>query len=107
MTVVHVGANSLDKRSSPTNDTDDDNYYNIYTKIDALEKDMKKLETRLQKKKKILRQVLQSVIDVDSNPVLADNSLKKQTHQDSKKNGHLFLLSFYKIKLILLIFTCI
>ena len=107
MTVVYVGANSLDKWSSPTNDTDDDNYYNIYTKIDALEKDMKNLETRLQKKKKLLRQVLQSVIDVDSNPVLADNSLKKQTHQDSKKNGNLFLLSFYKIKLILLILTCI
>ena len=34
----------------------------------------------------IIRQVLQSVIDVDSNPGLIDNSLKKQTHQASKKN---------------------
>ena len=52
MTVVHVCANSLDKRASSATNTDDDNYYNIYTKIDALEKDMKNLKTRLQKKKK-------------------------------------------------------
>ena len=99
MTGVFVGANSLDKRTSPPNNTDEDNYYNIYTKIDALEKDMKNLETRLQKKKKLLRQVLQSVIDIDSNLGLADNSLKKQRQQTSKKNGNLLLKRFYKIKL--------
>ena len=52
LTGVNVGANSLDKRTSPINNTDEDNYYNIYSKINALEKDLKKLETRLQKKKK-------------------------------------------------------
>ena len=99
MTGVYVGANSLEKRTSSANNTDEDNYYNIYTKIDALEKDLKKLETRLQKKKKLLRQVLQSVIDIDSNLGLADNSLKKQRQQTSKKNGNLILKRFYKIKL--------
>ena len=99
LTGVNVGANSLDKRASSANNTDEDNYYNIYTKIDALEKDLKKLETRLQKKKKLLRQVLQSVIDIDSNLGLADNSLKKQRQQTSKKNGNLLLKRFYKIKL--------
>ena len=107
MTGVYVGANSLDKRASSANNTDEDNYYNIYSKIDALEKDLKKLETRLQKKKKLLRQVLQSVIDIDSNLGLADNSLKKQRQQTSKKNGNLLLKRFYKIKLTYLIFTFI
>ena len=55
MTGVNVDANSLDKRASPTNNTDEDNYYNIYTKTDALEKDMKNPETRLHKKTKLLR----------------------------------------------------
>ena len=41
------------------------------------------------KRKIIIRQVLQSVIDVDSNPGLTDDSLKKQTHQAPKKNRNL------------------
>ena len=99
MTGVYVGANSLDKRASSANNTDEDNYmyYNIYTKIGALEKDLKKLETRLQKKKKLLRQVLQSVIDIDSNLGLADNSLKKHRQQTSKKNGNLLFKRFSKL----------
>nr|XP_022305015.1 uncharacterized protein LOC111112022 isoform X2 [Crassostrea virginica] len=80
-----VAANSLDKRTSFAKRTDKDTYYNIYTKINALEKDLKNMETRLQKKNKLLRQVLQSVLE-DSNLELPDKSLKKQTNLASKKN---------------------
>ena len=92
LTGVNVGANSLDKRTIPANNNDEDNYmyYNIYTKLDALEKNMKNLERRLQKKKNVLRQVLQSVLDIDSNLGLTDNIFNKQRHQASKKNGNYF-----------------
>ena len=88
-----VAANSLDKRTTFAKRTDKDTYYNIYTKINALEKELKNLETRLQKKNKLLRQVLQSVLD-DSNLELPDKSLKKQTTLASKKNGNLFSQKF-------------
>ena len=81
-----VGANSLDKRTSFAKRANKDTYYNIYTKINAQEKDLKKLKTRLQKKNKLLRQVLQSVKEMDSNLELPDKSLKKQTNLASKKN---------------------
>ncbi|XP_078322014.1 uncharacterized protein LOC111110909 isoform X2 [Crassostrea virginica] len=81
-----VGANSLDKRTSFAKRANKDTYYNIYTKINALEKDLKNLKTRLQKKNKLLRQVLQSVIEMDSNLELPDKNLKKQTNLASKKN---------------------
>lgn len=45
-----VATNSLDKRTSFAKRTDKDTYYNIYSKINALEKDLKNLKTRLQKK---------------------------------------------------------
>ena len=84
-----VAANSLDKRTRFAKRTDKNTYYNIYAKINALEKDLKNLETRLQKKNKLLRQVLQSVLE-DSNLELPDKSLKKQTDLASKKNGNVF-----------------
>ena len=60
------------------------------------------------KRKNIIRQVLQSVIDVDSKPGLTDNSLKKQTHQASKKNGNLFLYSYnFHIFIIFNIILCL
>ena len=84
-----IAANALDKTTSFAKRTDKDTYYNIYTKINALEKDLKNLETRLQKKNKLLRQFLQSVLE-DSNLELPDKSLKKQTNQASKKNDNVF-----------------
>ena len=90
------GTNSLDKRTSFAKRSDTDTYYNIYTKINALEKNLKILETRLQKKNKLLRQVLQSVIETDSNPGFPVKTLKKQNILESKKNGNGLL----KIKII-------
>ena len=84
-----VAANSLDKRTSFAKKTNKDTYYNIYIKINALEKVLKNLETRLQKKNKLLRQVVQSVLE-DSNLELPDKSLKKQTNLASKKNVNVF-----------------
>ena len=88
------GTNSLDKRTRFAKRTDKDTYYNIYIKINALEKDLKNLETRLQKKNKLLRQVLQSVIEIDSNPGLPVK--KKQKIPESKKNVNVL----HKIKFI-------
>ena len=73
------GTNSLDKRTRFAKRTDKDTYYNIYIKINALEKDLKNLETRLQKKNKLLRQVLQSVIEIDSNPGLPVKKKQKNS----------------------------
>ena len=42
---------SLDRRANVIKRSDRDTYYNIYTKINALEKDLNNLKTRLQKKK--------------------------------------------------------
>lgn len=88
-----LSANSLDKRFNFAKRSDRDNFYNIYTKINAMEKDLKNMETKLQKRTKMLRQVLRSVIDIG----LPDKNRKKQTNLASKKNGNLI---FTKTKLI-------
>lgn len=84
------GEHSIDRRANVNKRTDKNTFYNIYTKINAMEKDLKNLETKLQKRTKMLRQVLQSVIEVDSNLGLSDKNLKKERKLAPKKNGNFF-----------------
>ena len=83
------GEHSLDRRAHVVKRTDKNTYYNIYTKINAMETDLKNLETKLQKRTKLLRQVLQSVLEMDSNIGLPDKNQKNQTNLTSKENGNL------------------
>ena len=84
------GEPSLDRRANVAKRSDNDTLYNIYTKINTLETHLGNLETKLQKRTKMLRQVLQSVIEMDSNLGLSDENLKKERKLASKKNGNLF-----------------
>ena len=93
------GEHSLDRRANVVKRSDKNTYYNIYSKINAMEKNLKNLETKLQKRTKLLRQVLQSVIEMDSNLGLSDKNLKKERKLASKKNGNLFFVFFTKVKL--------
>ena len=84
------GEHSLDRRANVSKRTDKNTYYNIYSKINAMEKNLKNLETKLQKRTKLLRQVLQSVIEVDSNLGLADKNLKNERKLAPENNGNCF-----------------
>ena len=81
---------SLDRRTNVTKRTDNDTYYNIYTKINTLQKDLKSLEIKLQTRTKLLRQVLRSVLEMDSNLEMSEKNQKKQTNLASKRNGNIF-----------------
>ncbi|XP_078322017.1 uncharacterized protein LOC111115763 isoform X3 [Crassostrea virginica] len=83
----NCGDHSLDRRTNIAKRSDKNTYYNIYSKINAMEKDLKNLETKLLKRTKMLRQVLQSVIEMDSNLGLSDENLKKEGKLASKKNA--------------------
>ena len=75
-----VDANSLDKRAIFTKTADKDTYYNIYTKINTIEK-VESLEEagnkNAKKRTKLVRQMLQSVIEMDGNQGLPNKSVKK------------------------------
>ena len=67
--VIEVNSNaiSIDKRANFAKRADKNTLYNIYTKINSLEKALKNQESRNQKRTKLLRGVLKSVIGIDSN----------------------------------------
>ena len=103
-----IGGSCSDHSANVAKRTINNTYYNIYTKINSLEKDLSNLETKLQKRTKLLRQVLRSVIEMDSNVGLLDKSPKKQTNLASKKNGKLSSQFFVFISLFFyFIFTSI
>nr|XP_022310183.1 uncharacterized protein LOC111115653 [Crassostrea virginica] len=89
------GEHSLDRRANVVKRSDKNTYYNIYTKINAMETDLKNLETKLQKRTKLLRQVLQSVLEMDSNIGLPDKNQKNQTNLTSKENAVGFTTYLY------------
>nr|XP_022290028.1 complement C1q-like protein 4 [Crassostrea virginica] len=64
---VNSNAISLDKRANFAKRADKNTLYNIYTKINTLEKALKNQETRNQKRTKLLREVLKSFVGIDSN----------------------------------------
>lgn len=65
---VNSNAISLDKRANFAKRADKNTLiYNIYTKINTLEKALKNQETRNQKRTKLLREILKSFVGIDSN----------------------------------------
>ena len=96
-----IGGSCSDQSANVAKRTNNNTYY---TKINTLEKDLSNLETKLQKRTKLLRQVLRSVIEMDSNVGLLDKSPKKQTNLASKKNGNLSSQFFFFISLFLFYF---
>ena len=64
---VNSNAISLDKRANFAKRADKNTLYNIYTKINSLEKALKNQETRNQKRTKLLREILKSFVGIDSN----------------------------------------
>ena len=89
------GEHSLDRRANVAKRSDNDTYYNIYTKINTLEKYVSNLETKLQTRTKLLRKVLKSVLELDSNLGFPNKNLKKENIQASKKNGNFFRNSIF------------
>ena len=83
------GEHSLDRRANVAKRSDNDTYYNIYTKINTLEKYVSNLETKLQKRTKLLQKLLRSVVEIDGNIGLSEKS--------PKKNGNLFSQKSNKI----------
>ncbi|XP_078321743.1 uncharacterized protein LOC144621791 [Crassostrea virginica] len=71
------GEHSLDRRANVAKRSDNDTYYNIYTKINTLEKYVSNLETKLQKRTKLLQKLLRSVVEIDGNIGLPEKSPKK------------------------------
>ena len=76
-----VDANSLDKRANFTKTADKDTYYNIYTKINTIEKveSLEEAGNKNAKRTKQVRQMLQSVIEMDGNQELMPNKSVKKT----------------------------
>ncbi|XP_078322073.1 uncharacterized protein LOC111112209 [Crassostrea virginica] len=69
-----VNAYSLVDQSNVSNSSEEYGYYNIYDKIDSLQKAFQTLETNVQRKNNILRQVLQSITEMDDNTEMSDES---------------------------------
>ena len=72
------GEHSVDRRANVVKRTDNDTYYNIYTKINTLEKYVSNLETKLQKRTKLLQKLLRSIVEIDGNIGLSEKSKKKE-----------------------------
>ena len=63
-------------------------YYNIYNKIDSMQKAFQTLETNVQRKNNMLRQILQPITEMDDNIKMSDQSSQvTKTVQPLQKNG--------------------
>ena len=90
-----VSAYSLVDRPDVSNSSEEYGYYNIYNKIDSLQKSFQTLETNVQRKNNMLRQVLQSITEMDDNIEMSDeNSKGTTTFQPVQKKGK-FLLGIH------------
>ena len=69
-----VSAYSLADRSDVSNSSEEYGYYNIYDKIDSLQTAFQTVETNMQRKNNMLRQVLQSITEMDDNIEMSDES---------------------------------
>ena len=83
-----VSAYSLVDRHNVSNSSEEYGYYNIYNKIDSLQKAFQTLETNGQKKNNILRQVLKSITEIDEHIEMSDErSQGPMVIQTIEKNG--------------------
>ena len=74
-----VSAYSLVDQSNVSNSSEEFGYYNIYDKIDSLQTTFQTLETNMQRKNNMLRQVLQSITEMDDNSEMSDKSSQGTT----------------------------
>ena len=74
-----VNAYSLVDRSDVSNSSEEYGYYNIYDKIDSLQTTFQTLETNMQRKNNMLRQVLQSITEMDDTIEMSDHSRQGTT----------------------------
>ena len=84
-----------------SNNTEDKWYYNIYSKIDSLEKSLQNLQTGVQNRNKLLQQVFLAIGEFGADPAMTDVNLKSLVLQTKGKNGN-FISSF-----LIIYFHCI
>ena len=83
-----VSAYALADRSDVSNSSEEYGYYNIYNKIDCLQNAFQTLETNVQRKNNMLRQVLESITEMDDTIEMADErSQGTMVIQTMEKNG--------------------
>ena len=71
-----------------SNSSEEYGYYNIYNKIDSMQKAFQTLETNVQRKNNMLRQILQPITKMDDNIEMSDQSSQvTKTVQPLQKNG--------------------
>nr|XP_022295512.1 uncharacterized protein LOC111105483 [Crassostrea virginica] len=70
-----------------SNGSEEYGYYNIYNKIDSMQKAFQTLETNVQRKNNMLRQILQPITKMDDNIEMSDQSSQvTKTVQPLQKN---------------------
>ena len=79
-----------------SNNTEDKWYYNIYSKIDSLEKSLQNLQTGVKNRNKLLQQVFLAIAEFDADPAMTDVELKSLVLQTKSTNGN-FISSFFII----------
>ena len=94
MAGILVGGHPIADQTS--NNTEDNGYYNIYSKIDSLEKNLHNLQTRVKNRNKLLQQVFLAIAELDNDPAMTDMDLKSLILQTKSKNGN-FISSFFII----------
>ena len=71
-----------------SNKSEEYGYYNIYNKIDSMQKAFQTLETNVQRKNNMLRQILQPITKMDDNIEMSDQSSQvTKTVQPLQRNG--------------------
>ena len=87
-----VSAFSLADRSDVSNSSEEYGYYNIYDKIDSLQTAFQTVETNMQRKNNMLRQVLQSITEMDDNFEMSDQTSQGTTTIQPVQNKGKFKL---------------
>ena len=86
LTGISVGGHPIPEHSP--NNTEDNGYYNIYSKIDSLEKDLQHLQTRVKNRNKLLQQVFLAIVELDADPAKTDVDLRSLIQQTKSKKGN-------------------
>ena len=86
--VFMIGEKGIVFSLAVSNSSEEYGYYNIYNKIDSMQKDFQTLETNVQRKNNMLRQILQPITEMDDNIKMSDQSSQvTKTVQPLQKNG--------------------
>lgn len=63
------------------------NEYNIYAKIDSLEKNLQHLQTSVINRNKLMKQIFLAITELNVDPAMFDVDLKSPVLQTKTKNG--------------------